>query len=241
MPELTAKQFISEIEKYRSNKELERYRHFFKTGPGQYAEGDQFMGVFMGQVFKVAKEFIGMPGGELERMLESSVHEVRAGACSIMYEEAHDKKTSDARRKELFDLYLRRHDRINNWDLVDRCAGDVIGNYLQDKPRDLLYKLARSKNLWERRTAIVSTYYYVRQGDLDDAFKLAEILVNDPEDLIQKPVGGWLRDAGKKDKARLLKFLDKHAATMPRTALRYALEHFNKEEKEHYMKLKVAK
>lgn len=229
-----------DLQKYQSEKELEKYKRYFKTGPGDYGEGDKFMGVFMGQVFKVAKQYVGMSVAELEKMLEDPIHEVRAGACSIMFEEGRDKKTTPERRKELYDLYLRRHDCINNWDLVDRCAPDVIGRYLYDKPRDVLYKLARSKSMWERRTAIVSTYFFLRQDDLDDTFKIGEILVHDEQDLVQKAVGGWLREAGKHDKPRLTKFLDKYAATMPRTALRYAIEHFDKAQRAHYMDLKKA-
>jgi 3-methyladenine DNA glycosylase AlkD len=114
----------------------------------------------------------------------------------------------------------------------------VVGGYLFDKPRKVLYKLARSKNMWERRTAITSTYYFIRQNDLDDTFKIAEILVDDKEDLVQKAVGGWVREAGKKDKKMLLAFLDQYAATMPRTTLRYAIEHLDKKQKDYYMKLK---
>jgi 3-methyladenine DNA glycosylase AlkD len=122
--------------------------------------------------------------------------------------------------------------------LVDRAAPYVVGGYLFDKPRHILYKLARSSNIWERRTAIVSTYFFIRQGDLDDAFKIAEILVNDPEDLIQKAVGGWIREAGKKDPQKLASFLDQYAASMPRTALRYAIEHLDNEKRAHYLGLK---
>jgi 3-methyladenine DNA glycosylase AlkD len=196
--------------------------------------------VRMGDVFALAKEFMDMGLDDIERLLESPVHEARVGAVSIMDFQARKKKTSEARRKELYDLYIRRHDRINNWDLVDRSAPYVVGGYLADKPRDMLYNLARSENLWERRTAIVATYYFIRQGDLEDTFSIAEILVNDEEDLVQKAVGGWLREAGKKDKPRLRAFLDSHAATMPRTALRYAMEHFDKDESDHYLGLKKA-
>jgi 3-methyladenine DNA glycosylase AlkD len=154
--------------------------------------------------------------------------------------QARSKKTPESRRKELFDLYIKRHDRINDWDLVDRSAPYVVGGYLFDKSRDVLYKLARSKNMWERRTAIVSTYYFIRQGDLDDTFKIAEILAHDEEDLIQKAVGGWIREAGKKDPTKLLSFLDTYAATLPRTALRYAVEHLDKNQREHYMGMKKA-
>jgi hypothetical protein len=203
-------------------------------------DGDQFMGVPMRNVFSLAKEFIDMPPDEIEKLLESPIHEVRAGAVSIMDWQARSKKTPESRRKELFDLYIKRHDRINDWDLVDRSAPYVVGGYLFDKSRDVLYKLARSKNMWERRTAIVSTYYFIRQGDLDDTFKIAEILAHDEEDLIQKAVGGWIREAGKKDPTKLLSFLDTYAATLPRTALRYAVEHLDKNQREHYMGMKKA-
>src|SRR5204863_9504893 len=122
----------------------------------------------------------------------------------------------ESRRKELFDLYIKRHDRINNWDLVDRSAPYVVGGYLHDKPRNILYKLAGSKNIWERRTSIVSTYYFIRQGDIVDTFNIAEILLNDKHDLIHKATGGWLREAGKRNPKKLLSFLDQYAATMPR-------------------------
>jgi 3-methyladenine DNA glycosylase AlkD len=137
----------------------------------------------------------------------------------------------------LFDLYIKRHDRINNWDLVDRSAPYVVGGYLFDKPRNILYKLAKSKNMWERRTSIVSTYFFIRQGQVDDTFKIAASLVNDSEDLIHKATGGWIREAGKRDAKQLLRFLDKHAATMPRTTLRYAIEKLSKKQREHYMSL----
>jgi len=202
------------------------------------SKDDEFSNVSMGQVFALAKEFMDMLPDQIEKLLESPIHEVRAGAVSIMDWQARSKKTSEQRRKELFDLYIKRHDRINDWDLVDRSAPYVVGGYLADKPRAILYKLARSKSPWERRTAIVATYYFIRQGDLDDTFKIAEILVHDPHDLVQKAVGGWVREAGKKDLQKLISFLDKYAATMPRTMLRYAVEHLDKDQREHYLSLK---
>lgn len=204
------------------------------------SEENEFKDVSMGQVFALAKEHMDMPPEEVEKLLESPIHKVRAGAVSIMDWQVRSKKTSEARRKKLFDLYIRRHDRIDDWDLVDRSAPYVVGGYLFDKPREILYKLARSKNMWERRTAIVSTYYFIRQGDLEDTFKIAEMLVHDKEDLVQKAVGGWVREAGKRDRKKLLSFLDKYAASMPRTILRYAVEHLDKKQKEHYMGLKKA-
>lgn len=235
---VNAEQFIKRLKTYRSSEELKKIQRYFKSGEGQYGEGDEFIGVRMGQVFALAKEFIDMPPDEIEKLLESPIHEVRTGAVSIMDWQARSKKTPEGRRKELFDLYLRRHDRINNWDLVDRSAPYVVGGYLFDKPRDILSKLARSKNIWERRTAIVSTYYFVRQGEVDDTFKIAEMLINDEHDLIHKATGGWMREAGKKDPQRLLGFLDKYAAVMPRTMLRYAIEHLDKKQRDHYLSLK---
>jgi len=151
-----------------------------------------------------------------------------------------NKKISKERLKDFFDLYMRRHDRINNWDLCDLGCLYMTGSYLYDKPHDILYKLARSKNIWERRTAILSTCYFIRQGDMTDTFKIAEILVNDKEDLIHKATGWMLRFAGAKDRKRLITFLDKYAATMPRTLLRYSIEHFSGKEREHYLKMKTA-
>jgi DNA alkylation repair enzyme len=199
---------------------------------------DEYNDVSMGQIFALAKEFMEMTPKEIEKLLESPIHRVRSGAVSTMDWQARSKKTPEARRKELFDLYIKRHDRINDWDLVDRSAPYVVGGYIVDKPRDILYKLAHSKSPWERRTAITATYYFIRQGDADDTFKIAEILVHDPHDLVQKAVGGWVREAGKKDLQKLLAFLDKYAATMPRTILRYAIEHLEKEQREYYMGLK---
>lgn len=236
--EITAKRFIERMESYQSVREAEKYERYFKTGKGEYGEGDTFMGVRMGQVFDLAKEFITMPPVEIEKLLESPIHEIRAGGLSIMDKQARSKKTPGSRRKELYDLYIRCHNRINNWDLVDVSAPHVVGGYLFDKPRDILYRLAQSANIWERRTAIVSTAYFIRQGDVYDTFKIAELLLDDKEDLVHKAIGGWLREAGKKDRQKLLSFLDKHADTMPRTTLRYAIEHLDKNQREHYMHLK---
>lgn len=210
-------------------------KHFVERLNDLGSKEDEFDDVSMGKIFVLAKEFMVMPPAEIEKLLESPIHKVRAGAVSIMDWQARSKKTSARRRKELFDLYINHHDRIDDWDLVDRSAPYVVGGYLSDKPRDILYKLARSKNPWERRTAITATYYFIRQGDVDDTFKIAELLVHDPHDLVQKAVGGWVREAGKKDSRKLLGFLDRYAATMPRTMLRYAIEHLEKDRREHYL------
>ena len=231
---ISAEQFIKRLKTYRSPEAAKSHSHLAAD------EDDIIMGVRMGQIFTLAKEFIEMPPGEIEKLLESPVHEVRVGAVSIMDWQARSKKTSAERRKELFDLYIRRHDRINSWDLVDRSAPYVVGGYLFDKPRSILYKLARSKNIWERRTAMVSTGYFIRKGDTNDTFKIAEILLKDDQDLIHKATGWMLRAAGGADRQKLLGFLDKYAASMPRPALRYSIEHLDKEQKDHYMGLKKA-
>ncbi len=235
---LTATQFIECLHAHQSPAELEKIQRYFKSGAGEYGAGDQFMGVRMGQVFALAKEFIDMSPSEIEQLLESPIHEVRAGGLSIMDKQARRKKTPVSRRQELFDLYLRRHDRINNWDLVDVSAPYVVGGYLFDKPRTILYELARSANLWKRRTAIVSTAYFIGQGDTADTFAIAELLLNDDQDLIHKATGGWLRAAGTVDRQQLIGFLDRHAAAMPRTMLRYAIEHLDKERRTYYLNLK---
>lgn len=235
-PNLTAKNFIEQLKRFQSDAELKKIQRYFKSGEGEYGAGDTFMGVKMGHLFALAKEFGEMPIKEIEKLLESKIHEVRAGGVSIMDKASRSKKITEARRKEFFDLYIKRHDRINNWDLVDLGCLHMTGSYLYDKPRGILYKLAKSKNLWERRTAILSTCYFIRQGDLDDTFKIAELLLRDKEDLVHKAAGWMLRFAGDKDKKRLLQFLDKHAATMPRVMLRNAIEKFDKKAKEKYLK-----
>lgn len=237
---LTAEAFTADLKRHQSDEEVAKIQRYFKSGEGDYGAGDLFLGVRMGQVFELAKAYIDMPVAEIERLLESPLHEVRAGGLSIMDKQARRRKTPESQRRALYDLYLRRIDCINNWDLIDLAAQFVIGGYLFDKPRDILYTLAKSVNMWERRTAIYATGYFIRQGQSDDTFRIAEILLQDREDLIHKAVGGWLRAAGGVDLAQLRAFLDQHAAEMPRTMLRYATEHLDKTERAYYMELKKA-
>src|SRR5215203_3377992 len=211
--DLSAENFIERLKTYSSAEELQKIQRYFKSGKGDYGEDDTFLGVRMGQVYALAREFIEMTPAEIEKLLESPLHEVRAGAMSIMDKQARRPKTPENRRRELFELYLKRTDRINNWDLVDVAAPHVVGGYLFDKPRDVLYKMAHSASLWERRTAIVATFFFIRQGDIADTFKIAEVLLGDTEDLIHKAAGGWVREAGKRDQQKLIDFLDKYAVT----------------------------
>lgn len=221
-----------------SDEWLDRYAKAF---PIEKRDGDQFIGVRMGEVFRLAKEFKGMPLAQVEKMLESPVHEVRVGAVSIMDYQARDKRTTDQRKKELFELYIKRHDRINTWDLVDRSGFWVVGNYLLDKPRDVLYQLARSERMAERRTAIISTgQIAMKNRETADTFSIAEILLHDNDDLIHKAVGWMLRIAGDIDHQKLLDFLDEHAATMPRITLRYATEHLDKTLRARYVRTRKA-
>jgi 3-methyladenine DNA glycosylase AlkD len=201
-----------------------------------------FIGVRMGDVFKLGKEFSQMPVDEIELLMESPIHEARAGAMSIMGQCAKGKACTPERLAELCELYLRRHDRINNWDLVDLAAYYVVGRHLEDKPRDILFELARSSNMWERRTAIVATAHFIlKLKQTDDTFKIAQLLVNDPEDLVNKGTGWMLRAAGDVERARLLEFLDQNAERMPRVLLRYSIEKLDKPLREHYLGLKTQK
>lgn len=234
MPELTAEEFTNRLLALQSDVERDKTLRYFKTDAGDYAEHDVFVGVRMGQVFALAKEFRAMPIEQVELVLDNDIHELRAGALSIMNQRARLRPTTDDDRRALFDLYLRRHDRIDNWDLVDLAAPSVVGGYLHERDRQVLYELARSSVMWERRTAIMATLYFVRAGDLDDTMRLAEILRDDDHDLIHKPVGALLREVGKRDEARLFAFLDEHAAAMPRTMLRYAIERLDAVTRQHY-------
>jgi 3-methyladenine DNA glycosylase AlkD len=237
MSKLTAVEFIQKLKTFQSAAELKKYERYFPLDKRQ--DDDEFVGVRMGHVFETAKQFIDMPVDEIEKLMESSIHEVRAGALSIMGKSASAKGTSPERLKELYDLYIRRHDRINNWDLVDLASHYVVGRYLADKPRKILYKLAKSKSPWERRTAILATAHFIMKlGEVDDTFAIAELLVDDKDEFVNKGTGWMLRTAGGVDRERLMKFLDKHAATMPRITLRMAIEHFDKKQRDGYLGMK---
>jgi 3-methyladenine DNA glycosylase AlkD len=216
-------QFVTALKAIADPAGVASVARFFWSDPNGHSADNKVLGVSIGKIFPIAKRFAEMPLADIEKLLESRYYEVRMGAVSMMDFQARNKRITPQQRQALFDLYIRRHDRINNGDLVDRAAPYVVGGYLADKPRDVLYRLARSRNPWERRTAIVSTYYFIRAGDLDDTFGLAELLVNDEHELVQKAVGSWLREAGKQDQKRLVKFISSHPS-MPRPILRYAVE-----------------
>ncbi|MHA4843041.1 DNA alkylation repair protein [Flavitalea antarctica] len=229
-PTGTATEFIEAL-KFLVSQDISINAKFFSDD----VPDNKFLGVRMADIFTLAKHHMHMPVDEIVKLLNNDYYEVRVGAVSIMDFQARDKKTSTEQKKALYNLYMNNHHRINNWDMVDRSAPYVVGGYLFDKSRAPLYKMAKSKNVWERRTAMVSTYFFIRQNDLDDTFKIAAILVNDKHDLINKAVGSWIREAGKRDEPRLLAFLDKHGKTMPRVTLRYAIEKLESSRKKKYM------
>ncbi len=233
MESLTAKAFIRKLQSLQSKAALENNQRFFRDEETP----TKFIGIRMASLFTVAKDFTRMPLKEIEQLLTSNYYEARMGAVSIMDFQARDKKITSDHKNALFDLYINKHDRINNWDMVDRSAPHVVGGYLFDKPRKILYKLAKSKNPLERRTAIVATWYFIRQNDVQDCFDIARILVKDKHHLVQKAVGSWIREAGKRDRAQLLIFLDQYAAIMPREMIRYAVEKLDKDRKSHYLSI----
>jgi 3-methyladenine DNA glycosylase AlkD len=227
---------LQAVQKYTSHGDAEFLGHFFKTGEGQYGAGDIFIGVRAPDNRKVCKEFINASLAQLEELLESPIHELRL--CAVMIMAYKYPKADAVQRKALFDLYLRRTDRINNWDIVDASCRSVVGQYILDHPEksDILRKLARSKDLWERRIAIVSTWQLIRVRQFDLTYEIAEMLLNDKEDLIHKAVGWMLREAGKRDELPLREFLAEHKSVMPRTALRYAIEKFSPEDRAEYLR-----
>jgi 3-methyladenine DNA glycosylase AlkD len=198
--------------------------HYFKTGKGEYGEGDLFLGITVPERRKISLQHRNLPLADIRSLLNSRFHEYRAAALDILV--AQYRRDDEKQRAQIVRFYLANTHRINNWDLVDGSCRHILGEHLKTNPRAVLDKLARSKSLWERRIAIVSTMTLVWTGELDDALRIAEALLSDRHDLTHKAVGWVLREAGTKDRKRLLAFLKTHYARIPRTTLRYAIEHF---------------
>lgn len=198
---------------------------FFKTSKGEYGEGDVFLGITVPDLRRIARRYRGLSLAEAERLLHAKEHECRLAALLVLV--AQYERGDQALQREILDLYLRNTQYINNWDLVDASCREIVGTHMRTGSRKLLTKLAKSKSLWERRIAMVATMALVRDGDLDDALRIAEMLLDDKHDLIHKAVGWVLRVVGDEDRAALLGFLRTHYARLPRTALRYAIEHFS--------------
>lgn len=206
---------------------------FFKTGPGEYGEGDRFLGVRVPELRVVVREFRALALTEVLKLLESPWHEARALALLILVEQY--KRGDAAIRETIFDLYLRNTARINGWDLVDATAPHIVGAHVRDGDRSVLRRLAKSKSLWERRIAIIATQHLIRAGELDETLRIATLLIGDREDLIHKAAGWMLREVGDRDRSIAERFLREHLARMPRTMLRYAIEKFPPELRREYM------
>jgi 3-methyladenine DNA glycosylase AlkD len=207
---------------------------FFKSGPGEYAEGDVFIGVRVPMIRNVARRFKQLPLSEIELLLQSTIHEERLLALLIVVQNA--MKGDDAYRKAVYELYCRNIRHVNNWDLVDTSAPVVVGGYLRDKSRQPLVKFAKSSNLWERRIAIIATQHFIRLGEFEDTLKISKILLADGEDLLHKATGWMLREVGKRDETLLIAFLDEHGSCIPRTMLRYAIERLSPEVRNAYLR-----
>jgi 3-methyladenine DNA glycosylase AlkD len=227
-----------EIEKLKNPEKAKLLQRFFKTGKGEYGEGDIFLGIAVPESRKIVKQFSDLLLRDIQILLDSKIHEKRFIALLILVKqfERANKIKDEKEQKGIFEFYLKNTKDINNWDLVDLSAPRIIGMYLLDKDKSILYKLAKSNNLWEKRISILSTFWFIKENRFEDAIKLAEILLNDQHDLMHKAVGWMLRETGKKDKKVLINFLNKHYKIMPRTMLRYSIERLSKEEKKFYMK-----
>ena len=240
-PLLTAEAVTQELKKLGDTAKATLLARYFKTGKGEYGEGDTFVGITVPVQRKIAHRSLGLPLSEISTLLAHPIHECRFTALEILVEQfARAFKRGDKKEcARIVKFYLARTQHINNWDLVDTSALYIIGAYLFEfnQPRTVLYTLAHSRNLWERRIALLSTFYFIRQQDFKDSIKLAELLLDDPHDLIHKAVGWMLREVGKQGKKTLVRFLDKHAHHMPRTMLRYSLEKFDATERARYMNL----
>ena len=228
------KTITSELQALTNAEKREIFPRFFKAGKGEYGEGDRFLGVTVPNIRAIAKLHKDISIEEIRDLLQSEWHEVRLCALIIMVEKS--KKKDEALRKELFNLYLSQTKRINNWDLVDLSCRFIIGEYLLDKSRDILYQLAQSPLLWDNRIAIVSTYAFIRKGQLEDTYALSDLMMQHPHDLMHKAIGWMLREAGKRNPERLYDYVMSHRADMPRTMLRYAIEKFSPKERTILMK-----
>ena len=228
------KTITSELQALSNAEKRKIFPRFFKAGKGEYGEGDRFLGVTVPNIRAISKQYKNISLNEIRELIQSEWHEVRLCALLIMVEK--NKKKDETLRQQLFDLYLSQTDRINNWDLVDLSCRFIVGEYLLDKSRDILYQLAQSPLLWDNRIAIVSTYAFIRKGQLEDTYALSDLMMHHPHDLMHKAIGWMLREAGKRDSERLYDYVMSHRADMPRTMLRYAIEKFSPEERSILMK-----
>jgi 3-methyladenine DNA glycosylase AlkD len=234
---MSTKAIKRELRRLADSERAEVLKRFFKTGPGEYAEGDIFLGIRVPYIRKLAKKYEDISLSETTRLLKSAIHEERLLALLLLVS-AYSRGGMSI-KKRVYELYLKNTRFINNWDLVDLSAEHIAGAFLMDRSRRPLYKLARSGILWERRISILSTFHYIKRDDLQETMKIAEILLSDKEDLIHKAVGWMLREAGKRDLRAEEEFLKEHYRQMPRTMLRYAIERFPETRRLRYLRGKA--
>lgn len=221
---------IADVEK------AKRDLRFFKTGKGEYAEGDVFLGIAVPVLRKLGKKYVGIELDEVQELLYSKYNEERLLALMLLVEEFEKAKGDRKIEEEIYRFYVQHKERVNNWNLVDLSARPIVGGYLRDKDRKVLIDWGMSESLWVRRIGIVATWYFIKKGEFEDTLKIAKILLKDKEDLIHKAVGWMLRELGKMDEGVLKEFLKQHQKEMPRTMLRYALERLNVSDRECFMK-----
>lgn len=231
---MNAKEFSKEIHALIDPDYLEQAQYYFKTGKGEYSEHDIFLGIRVPKLRQLAKRYKEISVPEIEKLLRSKYHEERV--CALFLLTHHFEQGSEKEQRAIYNLYLSNTKHINNWDLVDNSAHKIVGAYLLERSRKPLYKLAKSKNLWERRIAIIASYWFIKHNQFDDTLALSEMLLNDHEDLMHKAVGWMLREVGKRKIGIEKKFLKLHYKVMPRTMLRYAIEKFPEPERKRYLK-----
>ncbi len=233
----TYQEIIAHIESLADSEIAEHSQRFFKTGNGEYGYGDKFLGIRVPILRKAAKSYKEIPLTEAIILLKSEYHEARLLSLLILVNQY--SRASEEKKEIIYNLYLKHTKYINNWDLVDSSAYQIVGAWLAENNRQILYKLANSNSLWERRIAIMSTYCFIKNGEFNDTLKLSKILINDSEDLIHKAVGWMLREIGNRDQKAEEKYLKQHYKNMPRTMLRYSIEKFSKERRLEYLKGEV--
>lgn len=234
---ITAKNVEKKMRSLSSRQKAQHAQRFFKTGKGQYGEGDLFLGITVPTLRKLAKEFKEISLSENRKLLRSKWHEIRLIALIIWVNQY--QKADQLKQKEIFQLFMKNKKWINNWDLVDLSTPHITGHWLYEtKNKKILFQLAKSKNLWDRRIAVISTFYHIRQNQFSEITQLCALLINDTEDLMHKACGWMLREMGKRNKSVLVSFLEKNAVKMPRTMLRYSIEKMSVQEKQKFMNMK---
>lgn len=236
---MTANQVKKQLQALGNTQKAEHAQRFFKTGKGQYGEGDLFMGCTVPQVRGVAKAYSKLSLKELQLLLDDPFHDCRL--CALVILVTQFQKASEATKQTLVEFYLSNTHRINNWDLVDISAYHILGEWLKNRDRSLLYRLVQSENLWEQRIAVLSTMAFIKEYDFNDTLLLSTQLLVHPHDLIHKACGWMLREVGKRDEPTLIQFLNQYAAQMPRTMLRYAIEKLSPQQRAQYMAVKPVK